>query len=516
MSAERWYDTESIDLIGTRADREQLFDHLVAATLRRQAVSPAKNRLFNIDVVQDMGRHRDALLNAATPADLWYALTLLSNTRHDRHLQLEAVPGGLQPPADIEARKIRNYGALETSTAPRIGVELATDFGGDMPEIFLAAVATGVTLPNDLAIGARLIGVNGLAIADYVSRIEPYHCYSTPAFFWYHLPHHIVRQGSELPQHDNHLALTFETATGSAEISLPYAEPANFMLPRTTRYAGWLRLAEWDSCRLYQAPDRAAIALEWLGFGPRLCADVDALIAFCNDRDLRGHGLIFDATISRGGDYGGYLLRVLAKAKFRINLGDLRRSDAIPGIVEEVLAEDDEALGSGRLNHGQVAATGWRKRWLLDAVLPSLAEGGSSPAVPFKCAHQPMEGDGWLEPAELGFTGAMVMLTMPFSGSHIDQVAAQIADNQMCIAHLGMPLGGFSKTWVGTEILQLPNGQPLVAFQWSCGNTIRPNGEVLESNPATPDRPYPVTRANFQHHHGDMLDQACAILVDAV
>lgn len=50
---------------------------------------------------------------------------------------------------------------------------------------------------------------------------------------------------------------------------------------------------------------------------------------------------------------------------------------------------------------------------------------------------------------------------MPFGGSHIDQVAAQIADNRMCGAHIGMQLGGFSKTWDGTEILRLPSGQAI-------------------------------------------------------
>lgn len=513
MSAERWHDTNSTDLIGTRAERAQLFEHLVAATLRRQAISPAKNRLFGIDVARDMGRHRDALLDASTPAELWYALNLLSNTRHDRHLQVEAVPGGLTPPADIEARKIRNYGALDSCGAPRLDIELATDFGGDRPRLFLAAVAPNLALPAGLEIGAFLIAVNGLPLDQYIASIEPYHCYSTPTFFWYHLPHHIVRQGSELPAHSQQLLLTFETASGPVDITLPYRDPKSFIPPRPIRYAGWSCLGEWDSCRLHLAPDAAIIALEWLGFGPTLCADVDALMALCAEQGLLGHDLIFDASISRGGDYGGYLLRVLAKTRFRINLGDLRRCDAIAGIIEEVLAEDDEALASGRLNQGQVAATGWRKRWLLEAVLPSLSEDGSTPAVPFKCAHQPMDGDGWLEPAETHFTGPMVMLTMPFGGSHIDQVAAQIADNQMCIAHIGMPLGGFSKTWVGTEILRLPSGQPIAAFQWSCGNTIRPNGEVLESNPAIPDRPFPVTRDNYRTHHADMLDQACALLL---
>lgn len=511
MTMNRWHDADSADLIGTREDRTALFDHLVAATLRRQAISPAKNRLFSVDVARDMGRHRDAFLDAATPAQLWYALALLSNTRHDRHLRVQPVADGLPVPDALVQREIRNYAALQDCSAPRVNLELATDFGGEQPILFLAAVGDGLELPDGLAIGSRLLAVNRIAFAEYVSRIEPYHCYSTPAFFWYHLPHHVVRQGGELPEHAERLILTFEAPLGPVEIVLDYADPSGFA-PTTQRYDGWALLAVWDSCRLYLAPDASVIALEWLGFGPGLCDDVDALMAFCKDRALLAHGVIFDASICRGGDYGGYLLRVLAKQRFRINFGDLRRSDAIPGIVAEVLAEDAEAVASGRLNSGQLEAVGWRRHWLVDAVLPSLHEGGSTAPVPFKCAHQPLDGDGWLDPAPIHFTGPLVMLTMPFGGSHIDQVAAQIADNSICVAHIGMPLGGFSKTWVGTEVLRLPSGQPIAGFEWSCGNTIRPNGEVLESNPAIPDRPYPVTRENFRHHHADMLRQACAIL----
>lgn len=510
MTVNRWHDTNSADLIGTSAEREALFEHLVDATLRRQAISPTKNRLFAIDAVSDMGRHRDALLNATTPAQLWYALNLLSNTRHDRHLRVQPLADGLPVPDALIQRQIRNYAALDECSAPRVGIELATDFGGDQPFLFLAAIGDGLNLPEQVVIGARLLAVNGLSVTDYVAAVEPYHCYSTPTFFWYHLPHHLVRQGSELPGHEAQLALTFDTPSGPVEVVLDYGNPIG-LPPAVKRYDGWTLLAEWESCRLYRATDDV-IALEWLGFGTSLCDDVDALMAFCRDRALLGHGVIFDASICRGGDYGGYLLRVLAKQRFRINLGDLRRSDAIAGIVDEVLAEDADAVASGRLNAGQLAAVGWRRHWLVDAVLPSLSEAGSTPPVPFKCAHQPMDGDGWLDPAPVHLTGPMVMLTMPFGGSHIDQVAAQIADNRMCVAHIGMPLGGFSKTWVGTEILRLPSGQPIVGFEWSCGNTIRPNGDVLESNPAVPDRPYPVTRENVQHHHAGMLKQALAIL----
>jgi len=106
------------------------------------------------------------------------------------------------------------------------------------------------------------------------------------------------------------------------------------------------------------------------------------------------------------------------------------------------------------------------------------------------------------------FSGPIVCLTMPFGGSHIDQVVAQLADNGLCY-QIGMPLGGFSKTYVYDEVLRLPgSGIPLARFMWSCGNTVRPNGEVLEGNPAIPHESIPQTRDNFRHHHRQLVERA--------
>ncbi len=41
------------------------------------------------------------------------------------------------------------------------------------------------------------------------------------------------------------------------------------------------------------------------------------------------------------------------------------------------------------------------------------------------------------------------------------------------------------------------DGRPLVGFMWTIGHTIRPNGEVLEGNPAMPEDFIPMTRANY-------------------
>jgi hypothetical protein len=514
----RWLDKDADDLIGTRADREALFDYLVAATERRQAISPAKNRLFGIDVAHDMGRFRQALLDAATPADLWYALARISNTRHDRHLSLRPVDGGLPLPPDTGARMVFNYADLDDNPAPRVGVELATDFSTGLPFVFLAGFATGVALPDGMAIGDELLAINGMEVGAYVARVEPYAWYSTPTFFWYHLPDDLVRHLGHLPDtfYAPTLSLSFLGQDGhTQDVTLEYRAPAAWNWPPLDKdpYTHWQQAQRCASYTLYRDNPAGLIALVWHGFGTTLVRDVDQIMDYCQAERLLDCGMIFDATRCRGGDFGGYLLQRLSDKPVRINWGDLRLSDITEALIATIIAEDKAALATGTLSPDETAATAWRKDWLENDVRHALAAGaGNTAAVPFKCAHQPKTGDGVMQPAAVHFSGPMVCLTMPFAGSHIDQLVAQISDNAMAF-HIGMPLGGFSKTWIHEETLRFPRtGQPIARFMWSCGNAIRPNGEVLESNPAMPDRLHPVSRSNHFAHHAELVALARAHL----
>jgi hypothetical protein len=514
-STSGWTAPAGAEIVGTRADREALFDYLVEATRRRQAISPSKNAIFAIDVDRDMGRWRRDLVEAETPAALWYALVKLSNTRHDRHLSVRPVEGGLPVPPELVARMAFNYAEMHNSPAPRAPVSLATDFSDpDKPTLFLAGLSDGYGAGSGIAPGDLLVAVNGQPVADYVAAVEPYFCHSTPAFFWYHLPSEIVRRTALLPAHFHQetLRLAFSRTGGSvAEIALPWlpadavADPA----PQADPYAGFTRAISNSSCHVWLDAARSVLLLDWRGFGKTLVADVDQLMACCEADGLLDLPVIFDATRCRGGDYGGYLLQRLSPRPFRINFGDLRISDAIPQIIADVTAEDEADLASGRLSPGQIEAIGWRRAWLEEDIRAAYAHGLSvSRAVPFKCAHQPRTGDGWLAPAPVHFSGPLVCLTMPFGGSHIDQVMAQLNDNNLC-HQIGMPLGGYSKTYVLEETLRLPlSGIPLASFMWACGNTIRPNGEVLESNPAMPHERVPVTRANYARHHRLLVARA--------
>ena len=96
--------------------------------------------------------------------------------------------------------------------------------------------------------------------------------------------------------------------------------------------------------------------------------------------------------------------------------------------------------------------------------------------------------------------------------SHLDQFVAMFVDNDLA-TFIGVPTGGFSNTWEGEEVFYFPGtARPVVRFYWTIGHTIRPNGEVLEGNPAQPDIYIPITRDNFRGYHQLLLDEAIAAL----
>jgi hypothetical protein len=127
--------------------------------------------------------------------------------------------------------------------------------------------------------------------------------------------------------------------------------------------------------------------------------------------------------------------------------------------------------------------------------------------VPFKNAHAPAYSDGILDPAEVHFRGPLVCWFSPYGGSHLDQFASIVIDNEL--GHtMGMPAGGYSNTWEHYEVLTFPiSGDPVVEFMWSIGHTIRPNGEVLEGNPAQVDEFIPVTRENYESYYEILLER---------
>ncbi|NIN71925.1 MAG: hypothetical protein GTO46_08350 [Gemmatimonadetes bacterium] len=148
----------------------------------------------------------------------------------------------------------------------------------------------------------------------------------------------------------------------------------------------------------------------------------------------------------------------------------------------------------------------WLKRWLEGDVARAIQAGQRyTNDVPFKVAHLPDYSDGVIDPAEVHFRGPLVCWFAPYGGSHLDQFASIIVDNGL--GHtIGMSPGGYSNTWEWEETLVFPQSkEPVVEFMWSIGHTIRPNGEILEGNPAQVADYVPVTRDNYLTYYEELL-----------
>jgi hypothetical protein len=151
----------------------------------------------------------------------------------------------------------------------------------------------------------------------------------------------------------------------------------------------------------------------------------------------------------------------------------------------------------------------WLLDWLETDVLQGLRAGQAySNNVPFKLAHLPKYSDGVAEPAAFHFRGPMICFLSPQGGSHLDQFAAMVVDNDLGYT-IGMPAGGYSNTWEWEETLLLPiSKKPVAEFMWSIGHTIRSNGEILEGNPAQVDDYVPLTRDNYLRYYEILLFKA--------
>ena len=151
----------------------------------------------------------------------------------------------------------------------------------------------------------------------------------------------------------------------------------------------------------------------------------------------------------------------------------------------------------------------WLIDWLETDVMTAIRNGDAySNNVPFKLAHLPKDSDGILEPAEVHFNGPMVCLLGPQGGSHLDQFAAMVVDNQLAYT-IGMPAAGYSNTWEWEEVLTFPiSKKPIAQYMWSIGHTIRPDGEILEGNPSQVDELVPWTRDNYMEYYPTLLSRA--------
>lgn len=489
---------QSDPLIGTAEQREELFHQIYIKTMAREAFSKIKNEKLGLDLGAAMRACREDMVNAKTVNEFLQALVKLSCSRRDRHLSVDLVEGGLLPDqsetwGDAPLRFAVDYGMEGEWTC--FVAEIAAEFESDAVQV-----------------GDRVIGVHGMSFANWSQAIAPYLRSSTDDVLWREYANAMAQRSWRWPAELNPPKASYMLRRASGEsysISADWVKDAEELSwqeasPYPKAFELVLDVQTYD---LYKHSSKPVLVLDWYGFREDLVKDMDQLMAMAEERGWLTHGIIFDGTRSRGGSRGAYAVQRLFGRPFKTTFGNLRLSDVVPEFIEGVRKRRGRVMDAGvaeSMDEGH-----WLLDWLEDDVTKGMDRGQNySNNVPFKLAHLPKYSDGIIQPAGRHFRGPVVCLFSPHGGSHLDQFASIVVDNGL--AHtMGMPAGGYSNTWEWEETLYLPTSEkPLVQFMWSIGHTIRPNGEVLEGNPALMDEFVPVTRKNYVGYRGMLVERA--------
>lgn len=504
---------QSTPAVGTAEDRAALFDYLVEKTHERDALSPYKHPDLGTDVEAAMRQYRDALIAAETEEDLYYAISLISSARQDRHLSVGPAEGGIWP----ESWGPRPTEGTAEPPAREAPIRFSTDFETSDPQVaFVADLSAdieeyGVAAPE---VGDLLVAVNGQPYARYVQAVRPYLRYSTDAGFWWKFAEVISLRSYDLPgsMFGESVSYTLERRDGTRyDLTLPYVDQTTIRWAGhgQPRYPGFTMVSDVQTYDLWVHEDLPVIVLDWYGFREDLVSDMDALLEYAEANDMLDYAVVVDATRSRGGSKGAYAIQRLSPKPFRTTFGNIKLNDVTEAFVTQRRAEYDARMVDDSGVSETMEGGSWQIDWLEQSVMPALQRGDEySDDVPFKLAHLPPDSDGVLEPTPVHFRGPLVVLLGPAGGSHLDQFVAMVVDNDLGQV-IGMPAGGYSNTWEWEETLAFPiSGQPLAAYMWSIGHTIRPNGEILEGNPAAVDEWVPLTRDNYEGYRDLLLARA--------
>ena len=500
----------SVSKVGTPELRDNLVDTILARTEQRESFSTIKNEKLRFEPLEAMASLRETVVSASTEDELYYALAQLSHARRDRHLDIFLVPGGLRP-ADVTGLAV--WGD-KSSTPLQSPVRVFPDYTSNSAGYFVGDIAVGEMWSELPKIGDRVVSVNGRSVEQWYEATMPFMRHSTQIGLRWKLAEAMTQTTAVFPPElrDATLQLTVESKDGSKQsFTFPYvnANDLTWTGSGDPQYPGLslgLRTPTYD---LFLSDDSSRfIVLVWYGFRETMVADVDTLIELAERDGLLDYAMVVDVTRSGGGSLGAYALQRLQSRPFKTTFGNLRLSDVIEPFVEAKRSD----FSANNINDNGAPETiddgTWLMEWLEEDVLPAFARGDEySNDVPFKLAHAPKDSDGVLEPAPVHFRGPFGVISGPSGGSHLDQFISIVVDNSLGPV-VGMTPGGYSNTWEWEEVLTFAGtDQPVVGFMYSIGHTIRPNGEVLEGNPAAVDEWIPLTAENVEEYYLILLEQ---------
>ena len=471
--------------------RTAFFDDIVAKTKTRTAWSPVKGENLGTTYDRELDLHnlRAEFAVADDETKMLRALLKLHNIQKDSHLALEAAQRPL----------------LETTSyAP---IRFYPDMS-DFTDMFLfVANFSDDVHAKGVERGDMLVAVNGIPVPEYIRWLDPSVQYSTRqnGYFRYYggagatpgaLSAKTLLFDPDLYEPGNAVTYTLEDrATGELkEVAIEYSVPpggrVEWRLPAVMggsrssnpKYyeAFYQRLGfslvsspfpENQDAALWIKPQRQLAILEWFDFENATESVADILQAACAHNAL-DYDLIIDSTHASGGSGSPYLVAILTDEPFRPTFGNVRTTD-------RAFVEANMDMGP------RVSA------WIQNA-LDRNADYTTD--EPFKLQYPEI-----MEPAPTRFTGKKVLLMFPWGGSQVDQFAAIVVDNHGSngIHTMGTTMGGYSNTWEWMESdLPVPGLASPLVLEWNIGHTIRPNGEVLEGNPAEAAEWIPFTRDN--------------------
>ena len=541
---------------GTVDDRAALFDYILTATLERTAFSPYK--ITNIgeteySSIEELVRAESLKLRGEfTAADndekLFYALQKLSSVRWDSHLHVYPIDGGVELPG-VQ----RGSGAKIEKWTPHAPIKFKPDYGEPLDRfLFVSDFSKDIDSFTDFAapeIGDVLKSVNGERADVYLDRLSRYHGKSSYNSLWWDLAYSLplkawfidpamytgetITFGLERPDGDQYtLELPYQRYetiawsgyddryTDIARAEYVASDPgfaAEEEAFNAWKYPGYARVFSTPSFDLYVNEDREVFLLKWNFFTRDVRDHVQQFVDHAQQNGNLHYATIWDGMRTRGGNYGVWMLQRMQPLPFRTTYGNLRISDTTEALASELRATAEQRIAEqGR--HADVLDVRnimhpdngqFLIEWLdTDLAMAIAAKQTYSNNVPFKNYYLPRYSDGMVYPADVHFTGPLVLLVGPSGCSQVDQFVSMVVDNDLGYA-VGMPAGGCSNTWEWVEELRFPiSGKPVATYMWTVGHTIRPNGEVMEGNSSPVDVYVPLTAENYLEYYNQLFDLA--------
>ena len=474
-------------------DREALFKSYAAEIRDGQYLSPEGFRRLDTTWEKELEKAHRRFLAAKTKGDVYYALLSLKNSYHDMHCRL-TVPEPLEPQGEtlelpLKIRPARRGSKLEFvvewSRLP--GVEkgfVLERYDGRTPEEALAAFTEweeGSSPERREFEFARW-----LTVRDPKNAPPP-----EPRAV------ELILRDEQRRRDATARAEFSERRRGSAG---PAAEP---QLRDDADYAGWTPDFIGLNYRVYADTATGTLVLRDYSFYYELTApelwnrmrllsyktepiwerggsqlrddlervDLERLGDYLKSMNPRFGRLLIDVRENGGGPIAQRLTELVADKPYKATWSVT--------VLTPLLRRDKE-FRAAAYHHPESGKEAMTLR-----ELDSGAERSSPHAFICKTeACGPREGDG--KPSALGLHYKTALLTGPYCISSCDQFAAVFLDNGFGEV-VGLPPAGASSPTRADARLKLADGETF-SMTFSFGVTYRPNGEVLEGNPARPTK----------------------------